>query len=119
MVDAGVWRCVGDRLERRACSVGVSRSGHFPGEVHFALVDGSLVAALLHDGVFGVMRVAGGHTNQRVTRGRLLLTALFGHLVDVVVVGQGHHLRTEDVNERKSRIDQMRYYSVSTEENFF
>lgn len=99
VVDAGVGRGVSDRLEGRAGSVGVGGRRHLPGEVHLCLVDARLVAALPHHRVFGVMGVAGGDAHQRVAgRRQRLLAALLGHLLDVVVVGQGHHLgRGEDV----------------------
>lgn len=93
VVDAGVGRGVGDRLEGRSGSVGVGGRRHLPGEVHLRLVDTRLLAALLHHRVFGVVGVAGGDAHQRVAgRRQRLLAALLGHLLDVVVVGQRHHL---------------------------
>ena len=72
---------------------------YLPGEVHLALVDARLLAALPHHRVLGVVWVAGRDAHQWVARGRRLLAARLGHLRHVVVVGEGHHLV-----ERKQRM---------------
>jgi len=92
VVDAGVRRGVRDRLEGGAGAAGVGGRCHLPGEVDLALVDAGLLAALLHHGVLGVVGVAGRDAHQGVARRGRLLAALLGHLLHVVVVGEGDHL---------------------------
>lgn len=93
MVDAGIWGGVCDCLEGGPCPAGVGGRRHFPGEVNLGLVDARLLAALPHHGVLGVVRVTGGDAHQRVTRRGHLLTALLGHLLDVIIVSERDHLR--------------------------
>lgn len=100
VVDAGVRRGVRDRLEGGPGTAGVGGRRHLPGEVNLGLVDSCLLTALLHHRVFGVMRVTGGDTHQGVTRRGRLLTALSGHLLDVIIVSERHHLRTEEDDEQ-------------------
>lgn len=96
VVDAGVRRGVCDRLEGGPGSAGVGGRRHFPGEMNLGLVDSCLLTVLLHHRVFGVVGVTGGDAHQGVTRRGRLLTALSGHLLDVVIVGERDHLRTKD-----------------------
>ncbi len=99
MVDAGIRGGVCDSLKRGPGTVGVGGCRHFPGEVHLCLVDARLLAALLHHRVFGVVRITGGDTHQRVTWRWRLLTALLCHLLDVIVVSERHHLRRREDEE--------------------
>lgn len=94
MVDAGVRGGVGHGLERGASSAGVRGRRHLPRKVDLGLVDSRLLAALLHHRVLGVVGVAGGHAYQRVAGRGSLLASFFGHLLDVIVVGQRDHLKT-------------------------
>lgn len=96
MVDTGVRGGVCDRLEGGSGTAGVGGRRHFPGEVNLRLVDARLLTALLHHGVLGVVRVAGGDAHQRVTWRGHLLTAFLCHLLDVIVVGERDHLRRKE-----------------------
>lgn len=96
MVDAGIWGGVCDCLEGGPGTAGVGGRRHFPGEVNLGLVDARLLAALLHHGVLGVVRVTGGDAHQGVTwRGRLL-AAFLGHLLDMIIVSERDHLRRKE-----------------------
>lgn len=86
MVDAGVGCGVRHGLKWRAGTAGVRGSCHLPAEVDGGLVDARVLAALLCDGVLGVVGVTRGHADQGVARRRGLLAALFGHLLHIVVV---------------------------------
>lgn len=86
VVDTGEWRVVGDGLKGRAGPVAVGGGGHFPVELHRRLVDAGLAAALLHDGILGEMRVAGGDADQRVAWGGGFLDSFLGNLFHVVIV---------------------------------
>lgn len=93
MVDAGIWGSVGDCLEGGSGTAGVRGRRHFPGEVNLGLVDARLLTALLHHRVLGVVRVTGGDADQRVAWRWHLFTAFLRHLLDLIVVGKGDHLR--------------------------
>lgn len=104
MVDAGIWGGVCHCFEGGASPVGVSGRRHFPWEVNLGLVDARLLAALLHHRVLWVVRITRGDAHQGVAWRGQLLTALFCHLLDVVVVGQWNHLRgRRRVNSWNSR----------------
>ena len=92
MVDTGEWRVVGDGLEGRPGPVAISGGGHFPAELHRCLVDASLIAALLHDSIFGEMGVAGRDADQRVARGGGFLDSLLGNLFHMVIVSKCNDL---------------------------
>lgn len=96
MVDTGVGGGVGDRLKGGSGPVGVSGRRHLPGEVNLCLIDARLLAALLHHRVLGVVWITGGHAHKGVTGRGHLLAALLRHLLDVIVVGQGDHLRRKE-----------------------
>ena len=93
MVDTGEWRVVSDGLKGRPGPVAISGGGHFPAELHGRLVDASLTAALLHDGILGEMGVAGGDTDQRVARGGGFLDPLLGNLFHMVIVSKCDNLQ--------------------------
>lgn len=92
MVDTGERCVVGDGLEGRAGPVAISRGSHFPAELHGRLVDASLIAALLHDSIFGEMGVAGRDTDQRVARGGGFLDSLLGDLFHMVIISECNDL---------------------------
>lgn len=94
MVDAGKRGRVRHRLEGRPGAVGVGGSCHLPGEVNLGLVDAGFFTARPHHRELWVAGVAGGDAHQRVTGGRRLLPAV----LDVIVVGERHHLRRHDSN---------------------
>lgn len=92
MVDAGEGGVVRDGLERRPGSVPVRGGRHFPAELYGRLVDPSLAAALLHEGVFGEVGVTGSDADEGVAWGRGFLSTLLGHFFHAVVVSQGDDL---------------------------
>lgn len=98
MVDTGEWRVVGDGLEGRPGPIAISGGGHFPAELHGRLVDASLIAALLHDSVFGEMGVAGRDTDQRVARGGGFLDSLLGNLFHMVIVSKCNDLPRSNID---------------------
>lgn len=57
------------------------------------MVDASLAATFLHDGILGEMRVTGGDTNQWVAWGGGLLDSFLGNLFYVVIVGKCNNLK--------------------------
>lgn len=97
VVDTGEWRVVGDGLEGRPGPVAISGGGHFPAELHRRLVDASLMAALLHDSIFGEMGVAGRDTDQRVARGGGFLDSLLGNLFHMVIVSKCNDLPRSNI----------------------
>lgn len=64
--------------------------------MNLGLVDSRLITALLHNRVLWVVRVTGGDAHQRVTWGGGLPAALFSHLLDMIIVSEGDHLRRKE-----------------------
>lgn len=102
MVDTGERCIVGDSLKGRPGPVAVGGGSHFPAELHRCLVDASLTAALLHDGILGEMRVTGGDTDQRVAWGGGLLDTVLVNLFYMVIVGQCDNLQRS--NKASARV---------------
>lgn len=93
MVDAGEWRVVSDGLKGRPGPVAISGGGHLPAELHRCLIDASLAATLLHDGVLGEMGVTGGNANQWVAWGGGFLDSFLGNFFYVVIVSKCDNLQ--------------------------
>ncbi len=107
MIDCGVRCVIRHCLKGWSCSAGVCGSCNLPAEVDGGPVDACLLTALSHDWVFGVMGVAGSHTDQRISRRWRFLTAFFSDLLDIVIVWQRHHLWGENEVHMKPKFKSM------------
>jgi hypothetical protein len=92
VVDTGKWCVVSDRLKGRAGSIAIGGGSHFPAELNGRLVDASLVAALLHDGISGEVGVTRRDTDQWVAWRRGFLDSFLGNLFHVVIVSKCDNL---------------------------
>lgn len=93
VIDTGEWCVVSDRLKGRPGPVAISGGSHFPAELHGCLVDASLTAAFLHDGILGEMRVTRGDTDQWIAWGGRFLDSFLGNLFHVVIVSKCDNLQ--------------------------
>lgn len=93
MVDTSEWCVVSDGLKGRPGPIAISGAGHFPAELHRRLVDASLTAAFLHDGILGEMRVTGGDTDQWVAWRGGFLDSFSGNLFYMVIVSKCDNLQ--------------------------
>ena len=75
MVDAGEWCVISDGLKGRPSPVAIRGRCHFPAELHRCLIDASLAAAILHDGIPREVGVTRSDTDQRVARRRGFLNS--------------------------------------------
>lgn len=92
VVDAGERCVISDGLEGRPSPVAIRGRCHFPAELHRCLVDASLAAAILHDGIPREVGVTGSDTDQWVAGRRGFLDAFLWNLFHMIIVSKGDDL---------------------------
>lgn len=92
MVDAGERCVISDGLKGRPGPVAIGGRCHFPAELHRCLVDASLAAAILHDGIPREVGVTGSDTDQGVAWRRGFLDSFLRNLFHMIIVSKGDDL---------------------------